>query len=163
MHSKGISGPMGRVQQLVSLIVAVSLGSVMSPQLAWPLLYQCREAGGATVFTDSTAQLQHCRTIDAATTARLSHQGGATAAPLVVPVAPQPPSVGDQSDVAVEQPTPDPSPENDVLPGAQAQPPCVAGINPLNPFGRTGCAPTENTATIQSDLPPEPDRDGGPP
>ncbi|MGH7209695.1 MAG: hypothetical protein ACREIL_09965 [Nitrospiraceae bacterium] len=134
----------------------------MSPPLAWPLLYQCKEGNGAMVFTDSTAQLQHCLVINAAPATRLSYPVGVAAAPLVVPEAPEPPSVADQSDLVVE-PAPDPPAEDDVLPGSQSQPPCVAGINPLNPFRGPGCVPTENTVTIQPDVPPEPESEGSPP
>jgi len=150
------------IRQWLSLIVAVGFGSLMSPQLAWPLLYQCREANGATVFTDSTAELQHCSAINMGTATHLSYPIGAAATPLVVPVEPEPPSVPDPSDLMVE-PAPVPPAEDDALPGRQSQPPCVAGINPLNPFSGPGCARTENTVTVQPDLPPEPENDGSPP
>ena len=149
-------------RQLLSLIVAVGFGSFLSPQLAWPLMYQCQDANGATVFTDSTAQLQHCLAINTAPATRLSYPIGGAAAPLVVPVAPEPPSVADQSDLVVE-PVPVPPAEDDALPGTQSRPPCAAGINPLNPFGGPGCAPTEHTLTVQPELPPDPGTEGPPP
>ena len=153
------------IRQWLSLIVAVAFGSLMSPQLAWPLLYQCREASGATVFTDSTAQLQHCSAINMGPATRLSYPVGTAAmssAPSIAPEDPEPPSVPYPSDLMVE-PVPVPPAEDDALPGRQSQPPCVAGINPLNPFRGPGCAPTENTVTVQPDLPPEPESDGSPP
>ena len=150
------------IRQWLSLIVAVGFGSLISPQLAWPLLYQCREANGDTVFTDSTAQLKHCLAINTAPATRLSYPVEAAATPLVVPVDQEPPNVPDPSDLMVE-PIPVPPAEDDALPGSQSRPPCVAGINPLNPFAGPGCAPTENTVTVQPDLPPEPESDGSPP
>ena len=152
-------------RKLLSLIVVVGFGSLVSPQLAWPVLYQCREANGATVFTDSTAQLQHCLAINMGPATRLSYPVGTAAmssAPSVAPGDPEPPSVPDPSDLLVE-PAPVPSAEDDALPGRQSHPPCVAGINPLNPFLGRGCAPTENTVKVQPDLPPEPGNDGSPP
>src|SRR5687767_14729068 len=89
----------------LSLIVAVSVGSLMSPQLAWPLLYQCREANGATVFTDSTAQLQHCLAANTGTAASLSYPIGAAARSFgspVVPRDPEPPSLPDPSELLRE-------------------------------------------------------------
>jgi hypothetical protein len=70
---------MRSIRQWLSLIVAVAFGSLMSPQLAWPLLYQCRETDGATVFTGSTAQLQHCLAINMGTATRLSYPVGTAA------------------------------------------------------------------------------------
>ena len=153
------------VRQWLSLIVAVGFGSFLSPQLAWPLLYQCREANGGTIFTDSTAQLQHCLAINMGTAARLSYPVGTAAGSSASPVAsagPEPPSVPVSSDL-LEKPAPVPSAEDDALPGRRSHPPCFAGINPLNPFAGRGCAPTENTVTVQPDLPPEPGNDGSPP
>ena len=149
-------------RQLLSLIVAVGFGSFLSPQLAWPHLYQCRDANGATVFTDSTAQLQHCLVVNAAPATRLSYPAGAAATPLIVPVDQETPNVPDPSDSPVG-PVSVPPAEDDALPGSQSRPPCVAGINPLNPFRGPGCTPTENTVTVQPDLPPEPESGGSPP
>lgn len=150
------------IRQWLSLIVAVAFGSLTSPQPAGPHLYQCTEANGATVFTDSTAQLQHCLAINTAPPTRLSYPVGAAATPIVVPVDPEATRVPDPSDLIVE-PVPVPPAEDDALPGSQSRPPCVAGINPLNPFRGPGCAPTENTVTVQPDLPAEPESDGSPP
>src|SRR2546422_11577725 len=107
------------VRQWLSLIVAVGFGSFLSPQLAWPLLYQCREANGGTVFTDSTAQLQHCLAVNMGTAARLSYPVGTAAGSSASPVAsegPEPPSVPVSSDL-LKKPAPVPSAEDDALPG----------------------------------------------
>lgn len=153
------------IRQWLSLIVAVGFGSLMSPQLAWPLLYQCREANGATIFTDSTAQLQHCLAINMGTATLLSYPVGtapSSSAPSVAPEDPEPPRVPDPSKLPVE-PVPAPPAEDDAIPGRQSRPPCVAGINPLNPFAGPGCARTENTVTVQPDHPQEPGNEGPPP
>src|SRR2546427_10277266 len=84
------------VRQWLSLIVAVGFGSFLSPQLAWPLLYQCRGANGRTVFTDSAAQLQHCLAVNMGTPARLSDAVGTPAgasASHVAGVGPRPSSL----------------------------------------------------------------------
>src|SRR5947208_1940543 len=106
------------VRQWLSLIVAVGFGSFLSPQLAWPLLYQCREANGGTIFTDSTAQLQHCLAINMGTAARLSYPVGTAAGSSASPVASEgsePPSVPVSSDL-LEKPAPVPSAQDDALP-----------------------------------------------
>jgi len=111
---------MDRLRPLLSLIVAVGLGSLASLQPAWPGMYQCKEPNGAMVFTDRTAQLQHCQAMNTDTTPRRAYPVGAADAPIAGPAAPEPDSVGDQSDVPV-QPVPVPPAEDEAVHLAEPQ------------------------------------------
>ena len=118
-------------------------------------LYECRTESGALMYTDSPAQFARCQPVASGGTSRLGLVGGphppaslppAAAAPdtnaaspvLPIPTQMQPatgPSLGAPSDGLVSTGA---SPVG-VAGGASEGPPCIPGINPLNPYSAPPC------------------------
>lgn len=47
---------------LISFIFQIAMLVILVPS-SWGAIYQCTDRGGATVYTDSPAQLRHCRVL----------------------------------------------------------------------------------------------------
>lgn len=105
-------------------------------------MYQCVDASGAMVYTDSAAQLRNCTALNLD---MASGPSSATkpSAPMSEPVMPEPavplpqefPVPGAEGMMSAEAPVPVAPP-----PGAQ---PCSPAVNPFNPFAGPPCPPPE--------------------
>ena len=126
-------------------------------------IYQCLDASGAKVLTDTPAQLKNCTALSAGPTTPATRppaavQDPAAAAPLVAPTPVSPPgappfpaaprSPSTVSTMPPSDPTesePPPGADDEIPPSGQAPPsiqPCRPGVNPLSPFGSANCPPS---------------------
>ncbi|MEQ1794760.1 MAG: hypothetical protein ABL970_11260 [Nitrospira sp.] len=132
-------------------LMAVSINAWTAP-LVDASLYECRDASGALIYTDSPAQLDRCQPIASGGTSRLGLVGGASAsAPQTSepvssfppPIAPPPVVEPGLAVIPPAMPTGGLAPSGGApvgLAGGSANaPPCMPGINPLNPFSGPPC------------------------
>lgn len=137
----------GRISQLMGLIVIVTIwmGGVSRAGL-----YECRDASGAPIYTDSPAQLERCQPVASGGTSRLGLVGGSSPSsaqtaepmPFSQPAATPSPMPADPVGGAI-------APTGGIIPpstglqgvasGSPEPPPCTAGINPLNPLSGPPC------------------------
>lgn len=123
-------------------------------------LYECRDPSGAPIYTDSPAQLERCQPVASGDTSRLGLVGGTAPS---TPQAPEPinsvplsedpaPLISDPGSAAI-------APSGGLAGGTSDPPPCVPGINPLNPLSGPPCdrpaQPVPHTLTTPP-LPVEP-------
>ena len=119
-------------------------------------LYECRDESGAAIYTDSPAQLDRCQPVASGGTSRLGLVGG------TLPSSSPAPSVAAPEPAPSYPPSPVPfpiapgaglpaiAPPEGLVPsggypagfvgGASEGPPCVPGINPLNPYSGPPCS-----------------------
>ncbi len=144
-----------RLGGMLSLVIPLLI-----PMEAWSILYQCMDGAGATVFSDSPAQLRNCKVLEvkpsspspAVPLAPLSESppgpsqemsSGPSGVPFepppapdftqaVVPASEQGPTA-DQSETANPGPSPVAAPSDNQ--------PCFSSVNPLNPFPAGPCPP----------------------
>ncbi len=139
------------------------LGGVLGlliPMEAWSILYQCVDSAGATVYSDSPAQLKNCQALEVKPSSptpavpRDPLSEGPTGSfrelssePSGVPLEPSPTPDLTQVVVPVPEqgPAADPSgignPGSSLVPAPSDNQPCVSSVNPLNPFPVGPCQP----------------------
>ena len=126
-------------------------------------IYQCLDASGAKVLTDTPAQLKNCTALSAGPTMPgmrppAAVQEPAAGAPSLAPTpavpvgAPSIPSVPHPpaavSTMPPSDPTetePPPGADDELPPSGETPPsiqPCRPGVNPLSPFGSVNCPPS---------------------
>jgi len=125
-------------------------------------LYECRDASGAPIYTDSPAQLEQCQPVASGGTSRLGLVGGASHSGVQAPelphsVTPPIPPMPSGLEPSMGVPSGGLAPSNSYpgagLAPAQAEtPPCVPGINPLNPLSGPPC-PSETSPPAGINLP----------
>ena len=121
-------------------------------------LYRCMTEADGTIYTDNPVQLERCSPITASgavtSLATVSSGGPSTStSPDPLPMTQAPP----ESTVIMPPPEFLPQPTDVPPPGAApASPPCLVGINPLNPFSGPPCpsADAGPSATITMPLGP---------
>ena len=121
-------------------------------------LYRCMTEADGTIYTDNPVQLERCSPITASgavtSLATVSSGGPSTStSPDPLPMTEAPP------ESTVIMPPPESSPQTTALPppsAAPSSPPCLVGINPLNPFSAPPCpsADAGPSATITMPLGP---------
>jgi hypothetical protein len=136
---------------------------VIAPSSARATIYQCLDASGAKVLTDTPAQLKNCTPVSGGPMTPSTRPPGAVqeraagSPPLATtpgfpPSAPPVPAVPRSPSTVSTMPPSDPT-EAEPLPGAddelppsgQTPPglqPCRPGVNPLDPFGSVNCPPS---------------------
>ncbi|MGH7168340.1 MAG: hypothetical protein ACREII_07385 [Nitrospiraceae bacterium] len=136
---------------------------VVVPLSARATIYQCLDASGAKVLTDTPAQLKNCTALSAGPTTPTTRtpstvQEQAAGSPPLAPTPMAPPSAPPfpavpRSPSAVSTMPPSDPTEAELPPGAddelppsgQTPPsiqPCRPGVNPLSPFGSVNCPPS---------------------
>jgi hypothetical protein len=136
---------------------------VIAPSSARATIYECLDASGAKVLTDTPAQLKNCTPLSAGPMTPSTRPPGAVQeraagspplapTPMAPPSAPPFPAVPRSPSTVSTMPPSDPT-EADPPPGAddelppsgQTPPsiqPCRPGVNPLDPFGSVNCQPS---------------------
>ena len=118
-------------------------------------LYECRNESGAITYTDSPAQLERCQPVASGDTSRLGLVGGTSPS---TPPAPEPinsfpppeapaPLIPDPGSATI-------APPGGLAGGTSDAPPCVPGINPLNPLSGPPCDTPPHTAPPPTSPPP---------
>lgn len=153
----------------VIILMVSAMPLLIAVGIAWPALYRCEDRSGATVFTDSQAQLKNCTPIHIELPpAERDHSSSKSdgkpeePAPTSPPEGPSgsisPPPLAQSSapfSLPAERPSvpaPSPSPPLGAAPSPSgvapshfgagpAGPPCASTVNPLNPFA-SPCLPT---------------------
>ena len=126
-------------------------------------IYQCLDASGAKVLTDTPAQLRNCTALSAGPTTpstgplgtvqeRAAGSPPLASTPMAPPGAPPSPAVprspSTVSTMPPSDPTesePPPGADDELPPSGQTPPsiqPCRQGVNPLSPFGSVNCPPS---------------------
>lgn len=158
--------PRSRTRWLIRLTV-VGTG-VWSASFVSAGLYECRDESGASIYTDSPAQLNRCQPVTRSGTSRLGLVGGThpSSPPAPSVVAPEPITAFPPS-AAPSPMTPDSgssaiAPTRGLVPssaypglvnGSSEGQPCIPGINPLNPLGGPPCPITPQTSAPPVALP----------
>ena len=130
--------PMSGVRWLITLTV---IGAALwSAGIVHAGLYECRDASGAPIYTDSPAQLERCQPVANGGTSRLGLVGGASPATPQTsePVNSFPPPVA-PSPMSPDPGSPAITPSGGLAGGTSEEPPCMPGINPLNPLSAPPC------------------------
>ena len=132
--------------RLIRLTVAGA--AVWSTSIASAGLYECRNPAGAPIFTDSPAQLEHCQPVASGGTSQSAPQAPEPIPSYPPPEAPSPISP-DPGSSAIASPgglAPSGGYPAGVPGGSSEDPPCMPGINPLNPFSGPPCTTAPHTA-----------------
>jgi hypothetical protein len=147
--------PQSALQGLVGLVM---LATIWAPGSSRAGFYECRAASGAPIYTDSPAQLDQCRPVASGGSSHVGLVGGASSAPTPLPTpapitSPSMPLPTRPSDPQWHVPElsdglipPSTSPGG-LADGSAGAPPCLPGINPLNPFGGPPC-PVQDSAPL---------------
>ena len=144
-----------RAETLWLVRLAVVGATVWSASLASAGLYECHDPSGAPIYTDSPAQLERCQPVASGDTSRLGLVGGTSPS---TPPAPEPinsfpppeapaPLIPDPGSATI-------APPGGLAGGTSDAPPCVPGINPLNPFSGPPCDTPPHTAPPPTSPPP---------
>lgn len=158
------------------LAALLGLGVLLAGEPALTAMYRCTDVSGASVFSDSTAQLRNCSPMNLASP--VPPAGGTAPArfpersdlpTMAPPMEPPPaaPTVPIESPEMQEQ-TPEaapglpvggnPGPSADAAaPGSQ---PCIPGVNALNPFNQNPCPPVQAPGGVQAGTTPRPSSGG---
>jgi len=113
-------------------------------------LYECHDASGAAIYTDSPAQLERCQPVASGGTSRLGLVGGASSSPAQTPdpvpsyqSPPMPPPMpfdqGSGGTTPMGGLIPSAANPTSLATGSSEVPPCLPGINPLNPLSGPPC------------------------
>ena len=135
------------------LIGVTMAGATMVPgPLLHAGLYECRDSSGTLIYTDSPAQLDRCQPIASGGTSRLGLVGGtsisAPPAPepvssLPAPIAPLPATEPGAAGIPPAMPAGGLAPSGGSPVGLAGRstdtPPCIPGMNPLNPLSAPPC------------------------
>ena len=143
-------------------VAGLALLVVVAPA-ARATIYQCLDASGAKVLTDTPAQLKNCTALSAGPTmpgmrppaaVQEPAAGSSSLAPtpasppgaLPFPAVPRSPStVSTMPPSDPMESEPPPGADDELPPSGQEPPniqPCRPGVNPLNPFGSANCPPS---------------------
>ncbi len=146
--------PRSGIVWLITLtVVGAAIGSAY---VAHAGLYECRDSSGAPIYTDSPAQLDRCQPVANGGTSRLGLVGG------TAPSAPQMPepvnSFPPPETPSPMSPHPGPAavapPPGGLAGGSSEEPPCMPGINPLNPLSGPPCnSPAQTSPQTQGVFP----------
>ncbi|MGH2620215.1 MAG: DUF4124 domain-containing protein [Anaerolineales bacterium] len=154
----------------------LGLGVILAGEPALTAMYRCTDASGASVFSDSTAQLRNCSPMNLASP--VPPAGGTAPArfpersdvPKMAPRMELPPAAATVpiESPEMQEPTPEaapalpvggnPGPSSDVA--AQDSQPCTRGVNALNPFNQNPCPPSETPDGAQAETTPTQSRGG---
>ena len=151
----------------ILIVVAMVAGVLVAPPV-WPTMYQCVDASGVKVFSDSAAQLHNCTVVNMtvgsapapsapsrspSSFGELEMGGGPGSVPdaLAPQASASDPAIPDFAAglQAVPWPGAEHNPAAAPPPGSQ---PCVPAVNPFNPFAGPPC-PSLGGAALPSGVP----------
>jgi len=127
--------------------VAVLAVLLLVPLSAQATIYQCLDASGAKVLTDTPAQLKSCTPLSTGSAGSPSLSPTPAGPPVTPPTSAGPRSPSAVSTAPPPEPTesePPPGADDELPPSGQAPPnlpTCKPGLDPLNPLGSVKCAP----------------------
>jgi hypothetical protein len=139
------------------LIVVVMSAGVLPAPPAWATIYQCVDASGANVFSDSAAQLPNCTVLSLGSDsvpstpsrpAEIFNEPEMGAGPGSLPEA-TPPQASASAQAIPDFAVGSPPPATELNPAAAPPPssqPCVSAVNPFNPFAAPPCPSSEGAA-----------------
>ena len=135
---------------------------VLMPLSARATIYECLDASGAKVLTDTPAQLKNCIPMSAGpavpgTRLPAAVQEPAGVVPSLAPTLPRAPSeVSTMPPSEPIEPEPLPGADDELPPSGQAPPslqPCRPGFNPMNPLGSVNCPPGPSSPGAATPIP----------
>lgn len=166
----------GKNTTRTSFAFAVVLGVLGAGESALTAMYRCTDASGASVFSDSTAQLKNCSPMSPTSPippapsrgpARSPERADLPAmVPLIEPTSAAPipptelPEIQEQMPEAASGLPPGGNPglpSDAAAPGTQ---PCIPGVNALNPFNQNPCMPAQAPGGVQAGAGPTPSSGG---
>ena len=145
----------------VLIVVAMGAGVLLAPP-AWATIYQCVDASGAKVFSDSAAQLPNCTVLSLGIDPTLStppRSAEIFSEPEIGAGSGSLPEATPPQASASAQAIPDlgGSPPAELNPAAAPPPsskPCVSAVNPFNPFAAPPCPLSEGAPSSEGAAPP---------
>ena len=127
---------------LVAILCFALAACVESPSPALAAIYECRDATGKTVVTDSPKGLHNCEMRSKGTASTLTPSDASPTPQVLLPP------------IGSDQPSP---PTDDPLPPPLHTPqPCSLDLNPLNPMSGPPCVPSKQSRTQPYGAPPVP-------
>jgi|CXWL01.1.fsa_nt_gi hypothetical protein len=124
--------------------LAVLSVPLLEADLATASLYECRNAAGTLIYTDSPAQLERCQPVGGAGPSRLGTVGGTAPSSPLTPAAqsPAPPAAVPPTPHSSDPPVGSPAMAPSGGSPSTEESPCALGVNPLNPLSAPPCAAT---------------------
>ena len=133
----------------------LGLGVWLAGGSAQTAMYRCTDASGASVFSDSTAQLKNCSPMNIGSPAPQA----ASRAPARTVERSEPPAA-DPSLPTPTGPAESPDVQTQTPEGRPGFQPCLTGPNALNPFNQDPCPPPQAPDAEQAESTPPPSGGG---